>query len=540
MTVPTARPRRGEWTLGPLPLLLLALLPVALYLSTELRALAGGLGLPLDDSYIHLQFARNLARGAGLSYNPGELVTASTAPLWTALLSLLFLLPGNPLAWTQLLGVALHLGAVDASRRFARELGLGPGLAALAALLTLATYWLVWSSLAGMEVPLFTLLSLWGMILHLRERRRPQRPPLALGVLALAALARPEGLLLLALAAADALLTPSREAAGLRLGPPRWRHLAGGLALAALALAPTLVFYQVVGGSPFPTTFAAKAGSQQGWLPDPRYLHLVFGILFKPQPFTTLLAAAGMVRLAEELGGPRDRGLLPALWVVGLPLVYSTLSPPGKALVGNFGRYFFPLYPVVIALGLLGVERAAAALGPWWRAGRHRLPAAAALAVVLLWPTVSTLLANAGFYAANLADVETSDVRLGRWVRANVSPAAVLAVEDVGAVKFLAPNRVIDLSGLVTPEMVAMARAAATPRDPGGDLGVLRFLEARRPDLLAAFTTWRPGLTADRSRFRPVLRLTVPGNITMASDELVLYSTPWNRFPLPDPTPPAR
>jgi hypothetical protein len=539
MTLPTARPRWRQWALGPLPLLLLALLPVAWYFSTGMNALGGRLGLPLDDSYIHLQFARNLARGEGLSYNPGELVTASTAPLWTALLSLFFRLPGNPLAWTLFLGVALHLGVVDASRRFARELGLGPGLAALAALLTLATYWLVWSSLAGMEVPLFTLLSLWGMILHLRERRRPRRPVLALGVLGLAALARPEGLLLLALAMADGLVPLSRAAAGLRLGPPPWRRLAGGLALAALALAPALVFYQAVGGSPLPTTFAAKAAAGRSWLPDPRYLHLVLGILFKPQPFTTLLAAAGMVRLAEGLGGQRDRGLLPALWVVGLPLVYSTLSPPGKALVGNFGRYFFPLYPVVIALGLLGVERAATALGPWWRAGRHRLPAAAVLAIVLLWPTASTLLANAGFYAANLADVEVSDVRLGRWVRRHVPPEAVLAVQDVGAVKFLAPNRVIDLSGLVSPELVAMVRAAASPRDPRGDLGVLRFVEARRPDLLAAFPARRPALTADHSRFRPILRLPVPGNITMAGDELVLYATPWNRFPLPGPSPPG-
>ena len=47
------------------------LLPLALYLVRE-RQIAGAQGFPLDDSWIHLQFARNLAAGAGFSYNPGE------------------------------------------------------------------------------------------------------------------------------------------------------------------------------------------------------------------------------------------------------------------------------------------------------------------------------------------------------------------------------------------------------------------------------------------------------------------------------------
>ena len=72
----------------------------------------GGGGFPLDDSWIHLAFARNLAAGHGLSLNPGELVTGSTAPLWTALLSLVLLLPGSPVLWVKLFGVALHLVGV--------------------------------------------------------------------------------------------------------------------------------------------------------------------------------------------------------------------------------------------------------------------------------------------------------------------------------------------------------------------------------------------------------------------------------------------
>jgi hypothetical protein len=210
-----------------------------LYLVTELVYSGGRLGLPLDDSWIHLQFARNLAGGLGLSYNPGELVSGTTAPLWTGILSLLFYLPGNPLLWVKIAGIALHLAGVEATRRLALELGLAPGWSALAAALTAATSWLLWSSISAMEVPLFVFLSVAGMVLHIRERQDPARAPLSLGVFGMAILARPEGLLLIALAIFDRLVIPvRREDGGLELQRPSVRPVLWGGLAAAVIVAP--------------------------------------------------------------------------------------------------------------------------------------------------------------------------------------------------------------------------------------------------------------------------------------------------------------
>ena len=53
------------------------------------RGITGGvIGAPLDDAWIHFQFARNLSQGHGFSYNPGQPTPGSTAPLWTLLLAL--------------------------------------------------------------------------------------------------------------------------------------------------------------------------------------------------------------------------------------------------------------------------------------------------------------------------------------------------------------------------------------------------------------------------------------------------------------------
>ncbi|HEX3526502.1 MAG TPA: hypothetical protein VH988_05500 [Thermoanaerobaculia bacterium] len=514
---------------------LAALVVCCAYLAAEAYMLDSDLGFPLDDSWIHLQFARNLATGHGLSYNAGELVTGSTAPLWTALLSLLFYLPGPSgaiVAWTKLLGIALHLAAMDATWRLGRELGLGRGLATFAAALTLGTTWLAWSALSGMEVPLFILLALQGMILHLRERAAPERAPLSLGVLAVAALARPEGLALLGLAFVDRLLVFARDETGaLNWRRPALRPFLTGLALAVCALAGPVLVYRWVGGSFLPTTFAAKSGALRHYLPNLQYLQLVFTILFRPQPYMALLAGAGVLSLLERLGTPRDRGLLPALWLLAVPLVYSTVSPDGGAsLVGNFGRYYFPFFPVLVLLGVLGLERAAQAVGPWLFAGRLRLPAGALLLGLIAWPTLSSLVQGIGRYVQNVANVQDSDVRIARWLAPRLPPQAVLAVNDIGAIKFLLPNRVIDLAGIITPEIRRDLNRAFAEKSPWEQV-MAGEIASRQPDYLVIFPAWFPHLSQD-PRFRPLYSVEVRDNITMGGPEVTVYATPWTRWPL--------
>ena len=530
------RPPTSPLTSPLIGLLAAALLACLGYFAVEVWLLSGDIGFPLDDSWIHLQFARNLVAGEGLAYNPGQLVTGSTAPLWTALLALLLYLPGNVIVWAKLLGVAFHLAGVAAAWRLARELGLGRGLASLATGLTLATPWLVWSALSGMEIPLFVFLSLSGMVLHLRERDDPARPPLASGVFAVAALARPEGLLLLVLSLVDRCLVFEREGGRDEEGTLVWRRpplrtVLLGAALAACAVAGPILFYKWAGGSFLPTTFAAKGGELRRFLPDPRYLFTVLGILFPPQPYMVLLSGAGIAALLERLGTPRDRGLLPALWLLALPLAYSTVSPPGSSsLVGNFGRYYFPFFPVVAVLGVLGLERAAAALGPRIRAGRLALPVGGLLIALLLWPTVASLIRGAGRYAQSVANVQDSDVAVARWLQPRLHPEAVLAVNDIGAIKFLLPNQVIDLAGIANPE-IRRAMNQEIRQGRSWEPVMARVIEERRPDYLVIFPSWFPNLSRD-PRFQPLHVIPIQGNITMGGDEVVVFATPWTRFPL--------
>ncbi|HXT49724.1 MAG TPA: hypothetical protein VN811_01705, partial [Thermoanaerobaculia bacterium] len=478
---------------------------------------------------IHLQFARNLAAGEGLSYNPGELVAGSTAPLWTALLSIGFLVHLPAMVWAKLLGAACHLLVVAGTWRLGRELGLRPWWACVAAGLTATTSVLVWSALSGMEIPLFAALSVSGIALHLRERVEPGRVPVSLAVFGLSVLARPEGLLLLALAVADRVVALRRDEGALWLRLPDWRSLIVGVGLAAVALVPVLLVYQWIAGSPLPTTFDTKAGYSTPGLPRVRYLFEVVGVWAAAQPVVTLLAPAGLLALIARLGSDEDRGLLPAAWVVVLPLAYGVLSGKARGIFGNFGRYFYPLLPVVIVLAVIGVVAILDGLPSrlrWRGGGVGWLGWAGAL---LLLPGLAALYSGVGRYVQNVRDIEAGDVRLARWLAPRLPPEATLAVDDIGALKFLLPNRVLDLAGIVSPRVHDYARRSmATSRSicPG----VLEFVRDRRPDYLAIFPRHHACFTDEE--FPPLLTLEVPGNITLGEGTIVLHATPWTRQPL--------
>src|SRR5512140_3308432 len=99
-------------------LLVAAALGAAIYLLVSARIYR--VGFPLDDSWIHLTYARNLALRGEWAFQPGRLSAGSTAPLWPFLLGLGFWLHLGPYAWTYLLGELSLLGLALLAEHTAR------------------------------------------------------------------------------------------------------------------------------------------------------------------------------------------------------------------------------------------------------------------------------------------------------------------------------------------------------------------------------------------------------------------------------------
>ena len=197
--------------------------------------------MPLDDSWIHLTLARNVATGGGFGINRGEPVAVSTAPLWSLALAGLLALGVPGLAAAKALGLACWAATGLVTRRLAAAVGLPPGLAWGAGLAVVGLSRLVWGALSGMEVPLAALIVAAAAWAIARDR-----PDLGAAGLGLATLARPEAGLLAALHALGAL------AAG------RWPEALRRALLAALVVAPAVAFNLVTGGRLVPVSAAAK------------------------------------------------------------------------------------------------------------------------------------------------------------------------------------------------------------------------------------------------------------------------------------------
>jgi hypothetical protein len=481
---------------------------LGLFLQRE-QLIAGPVGLsgfPLDDSWIHFQFARNVAGGHGFSYNPGVPMSGSTAPLWTLLLAGLFKAAGAYPAWAKAAGIAAALGAAWLARRLAVAWTGDMALGLTAALVTAWSSPMVWGALSGMEVTLAALLVTAALVAHTAGRAAASA-----ALLGLAVLARPESVLLVPLLWLAGPLTVKRSAT-------MW-------GFPAAVLLPWMVFNMRTAGTPLPATAAAKIeGGLVGLLAGARE-SAVTSFLSRPWQFEREWIAwlASVNVLLPVL-------LLPGLWVLrrrggrawALPASILLLHPLGMALLAPYrgpafqeGRYSIQLLPlaVVVAVSAFVPLVSMARSRPWW----GRLACA-----LLLLGSLASLSAGATRYAWAVQNIDAMQVGLGRWVEAHTPAGARLALNDVGAITYLGRREVVDVMGLVTPAIIPYRR--------DGEAGVLRYLERACPDYLIIFPAWFPALSTRADRFTPIHRVRLEHNAVAGADEMVVYETVWNRW----------
>ncbi|MEA3341301.1 MAG: hypothetical protein U9R15_15160, partial [Chloroflexota bacterium] len=192
----------GEWV-SLAGLLLVGCLALGIFYATADRATDGRGGAPLDDAWIHFQFARNLARGDGLSFNPGQPTSGSTAPLWTLLLAGVYFVSGDfPIAG-QTLSAVCFLATLAATYAMTRQLTHNRGAAWLAGAVVAVNGRMIWAGLSALETCLFATLSLLAISAHLYDCETHRYRLRTAVLFGLAALSRPEGYLLFALSLAN-------------------------------------------------------------------------------------------------------------------------------------------------------------------------------------------------------------------------------------------------------------------------------------------------------------------------------------------------
>jgi len=481
---------------------------LALYL---LCAWAGGhVGFPLDDAWIHQTYARNLALRGEWAFVPGQPSAGSTAPLWTLLLAAGYVLGIPYRLWAYLLGGLCLAGTALLAGALAARLGEHhpwPAWGKWAALAVAVEWHLVWAAASGMETLLFAMLALalWTRLLS-----EPLRRPVLTGLLGGAlVLTRPEGILAVALAAAGIAAAEALDG--------RWRRgLGAGLTLAlgcVLLLAPYLALNLHLSGALWPNTFYAKQAEYAVLLSQP-LLRRLAQVGLQPWVGGQVLLLPGllwaMAQAARRSGAVRLYWWLPLLWAAATAGSYALRLP----VTYQHGRYLIPLIPLLLTYALDG----ALALCRRW--GTRRRAAALLVRAVLLAAGVLFLAfldLGARAYADDVAIIEGEMVAVARWLAANTPPDALVAVHDIGAIGYFAPRPLLDLAGLVSPEVVPFIR---------DEERLLAWLEEREADYLVTFPSWYPLMTRD-PRVELVYQTETAVTRQQGGENMAVYALRW-------------
>jgi len=561
-------------------LLAIGCLALGIFALTAYRFTDGQGGVPLDDAWIHFQFARNLARGDGLSFNPGQPTSGSTAPLWTLLLAGIYFVGGRfPVAGQALSGVSF-LVALAATYALGKRLTGNRWAAWLAGMIVAVNGRMVWAGLSALEIGLFAALSLLAIDAHLSDRAARRYRLRTAALFGLAALSRPEGYLLFALSLADFVWhawrmpeqaddvrphrperaddaraqphRPERAGAGTDSGPRITHHalrityyVLRPIILFAAIVLPYLLFSLRTSGHVLPNTYHAKA--VVNLLPDRDFLSIAARYLILDNPLLLPFYVLGvMVLFWPAFGGSRGRMVsvrsemagtlqtshasLLSLWSVGLPLVYAFLH----AVLYQHGRYLIPLIPcnaVIGVVGLLAARRLAVQrrwlsiirINPAPFVSRRCGPGLVILTTLLIVAgTAWRLPTMANLYAWNVDNINEMHVALGQWVAEHAPPDALLALNDIGAITYISERPVLDLAGLVTPEVVPLLRL------PDRDARLAEFMAAQGVQYALIFPNWFPDLAARDDVLEPVHQVTLGRNTICGGQTMVVYRAHWS------------
>ena len=496
------RPLHGQ---RPLPgrffaiLALFVLAVMGLYLISSSRA--SPLGFPLDDAWIHQTYARNLGLRGEWAFIPGHPSAGSTSPLWSALLALGYLLRINPFVWTFLLGGLSLLGLALAGEAWFRASLSRPWPAFPLAGLFLAGEWhLVWASVSGMETllfGLFILLVLWQISRASNAKNESNALWGAIGLLiGISVWVRPDGLTLLGPAVMVLLLVkPSWKA---RLHSLVW--LGAG---AAIFFTPYLFFNWKVSGSILPNTFYAK----QAEYAAQRSLPLVqrfFNEATLPLIGAGLFLLPGFVAFVWKSFRERQWAAMGAiLWFLGYALLYALRLP----VTYQYGRYFMPAMPVFFVTGLLGTWDLVSHL----RGNRMAwlLARVAMLSGGIVWAAFT--LQGAARYTTDVTFIQTNMVAPAQWVAAHTEPDALVAAHDIGAIGYFGQRQILDLAGLVSPEVIPFIR---------DENQLSGWLDRQQVDYLVVLNGWYTHLADGK----PVVFQAGDGAETLPMDnQMVIY-----------------
>jgi hypothetical protein len=418
---------------------------LAMQLSAGLRHTGGTFVYAQDDPYIHLSIARTLADHAVWGIRPDDFAAASSSPLWTLLLAVLWALGVHGVWLPFLINIACGVGVILlVSRILASSLDGRATLAVLAALIVCVP--LTTLALVGMEHSLQILVVLaFGWQAARLADGDDQIPSSRLPLLAMLLTAvRYEGLFVVA--AASVVLWQRR----------RRRETIMVLAAAAIPVLAAGTYFVWHGGTILPNSLLMKSvparfgtfgGGVTAVLSDWASMIVVYR---RPVELSLLLATLAGLALAPERPG--------VAWIRPFAEIYVITLLLHSALVKLEFFYRYEAYLVAfggVAVALVAAEAARRERRPLL----FTLPSAAIVAVLAI-PLAIRAISAATETPLAMRNVFEQQYQMGLLFRDEYAGVPI-AINDIGAVGWMSSSPILDVYGLASQQVADLKRHKA-------------------------------------------------------------------------------
>lgn len=441
---------RQHWPL----LLALAVLLLTVYTlrAISLRWTQGHLVYALDDAYIHMAMAKNLVEHGVWGITTDGFTSSSSSPLWTLLLAGTYALAGVNTTSPLILSLVSACLVLVVAYRMLREFQFPPNITLLTLLGVILLTPLPALVFSGMEHALQTALTVAATFLAARVLSPAETPShrghylWLLSLAPLITMVRFEGMFLVLLISLGFFL---RKQA--RRGV--WFALVGFLPVAAYGAVARLHGWPL-----FPTSVLLKSsfsGAANAKLLARHLMRQDFFNLLNGDHLVALILFAILVEIVARARGERAWDTQPIMAAI---FVGTGILHLGLARVGWFYRYeayLVALGIVVVACRFKSLARAAPA-SPDLKLRTFAYKHGAVFVLVL---SLSSCLMR-GVKA--LKDIPQATInifeqqyQMGTFVKRYYQHSTV-ALNDLGAVNFLADIHCLDVWGLATPEVARM------------------------------------------------------------------------------------
>ena len=388
-----------------------------------------------DDTYIYLQYAKNIASGNGFSFNPGEESYGLTSPLWVLLLSLPAMLGINAFWFSKFADLFCAFIAILLFYRLASVIFKDEILPlAATAIFTLNAWFIRWA-FTGMETSFAVMMVVLIFLLYFRGRFS-----LMFFILGLFYLTRPEGFVLVPVLFSIVVINKIKQ------DEFNFLELGKYIMLTAIPVVLFLVYAKLSFNTFMPNTALGKST-----------LTLNAGVFFVQiiEISKTLSGASlieillSIVTISILIVKKKLFSLAPLLlWIFSLVILYIVTD------ADIISRYLLIISPFIILTGLTSVSLL-----------KHRKNF-----IIVSILVICVFYSQFIFY--KFVKPSTDDftygmneclIPEGKWLKENTPQNSRILVNDVGAIGYFSERYIIDAAALINRDLELNKKIMSTP-----------------------------------------------------------------------------